>query len=74
MIGDLRDEEAEAEVARQYRRKAAMMRAEAAERRATSAADAHALEERAADLVVLAASIERKLRGLPGLPPAAIGR
>lgn len=66
------ERQSEAEVAERYRRDASALRAEAADRRVTAAAEGKALEERAADLIVLASNIERSLRGIDPLPPAGL--
>lgn len=68
-----RDRAAEAETAARYRTEAEQFRAEArAARSEGREADAVALAQTAGDLVVLASSIERSVRGLPPLPPAAL--
>jgi hypothetical protein len=63
---------AEEEQALRYRAEAAEFRTEAMARYARSPEEAKALEARAADLIVLAASIERHVRGLPALPAAGL--
>lgn len=65
--------QAEADQAARYRQEAAEFRAEAMERYADSPTEAKELERTAADLICLAAGIERAHRGLPPLPPAGIG-
>ncbi len=62
------EREAEAGIADRYRREAADFRSEAVVRRR----EAQDLDARAADLIVLAASIERSHRGIPPLPPAGL--
>ncbi|MEA2702909.1 MAG: hypothetical protein QOD63_854 [Actinomycetota bacterium] len=57
---------AELDVAADYRRGALTARTEAARLRA----QAHALDVAAADLIVLAATIERSARGIDPLPAA----
>lgn len=66
------ERQAEAEIAERYRREAGEFRAEAADRRVTAAAECKALEERAADLIVLASNIERSHRGIDPLPAAGL--
>lgn len=66
------EHQAEAEQAARYRREAAEFRVEAARRYPVSPTEAKDMERTAADLVSLAASIERRLRGLPPLPPAGL--
>lgn len=61
---------AEEEQAQRYRAEAGEFRAEAMRRYPTSPTEAKELERTAADLILLASSIERQLRGLPPLPPA----
>lgn len=63
---------AEAEQAERYRAEAAAFRAEAMERYPDSPTEAKELERTAADLILLASSIERRHRGLPPLPPAGL--
>lgn len=71
---DLDDErQAEADQADRFRAEARAFRAEAMERYPDSPTEAKELERTAADLVSLAASIERRHRGLPDLPPAGLG-
>lgn len=73
MIFDLDDErQAEADQAVRYRQEAREFRDEAMRRYPDSPTEAKELERTAADLVSLAASIERSLRGLPPLPPAGL--
>lgn len=68
-----RDRAAEAETAARYRTGAELFRSEArAARSEGREADAVALAQTAGDLTVLASSIERDVRGLPPLPPAAL--
>lgn len=67
------EQEAGAEQALRYRDEARAFRSEAIERYPDSPTDAKELERTAADLISLAASIERRHRGLPPLPPVGLG-